>query len=191
MTIAVTFCLPQSHQRHLPPSRIFQARFLQCGFWPRSSQIPISILLWILRWIFSSCFSKEKGPKKSTKTSPVKFTRKLVRKNSPWISAEAFSRTIATTRVFYCCNSGSCGTSYFQIGSGSAAFLKPPCLGTGVNGVGRGGGQADFNQIPWNPVKIWLKSGWNPVKVRSKSLEIMCFQTYKAYPDRAEKVKSG
>ena len=49
-----------------------------------------------------------------------------------------------------------------------------------VNGVGRGGGQPDFNQIPWNPVKIRLKSGWNPVKIRSKSLEIMCFQRYKA-----------
>ena len=35
----------------------------------------------------------------------------------------------------------------------------------------------------------------NPVKIRSKFLEIMCFQRYKAYPDEAEKsivrLKSG
>ena len=37
-------------------------------------------------------FSKAKGPKKSTKKSPAKFTRDFVRKNSPRISAEAFSR---------------------------------------------------------------------------------------------------
>ena len=28
-----------------------------------------------------------------------------------------------------------------------------------VHGVGRGGARAVLNQIPWNPVKIWLKSG--------------------------------
>ena len=42
----------------------------------------------------------------------------------------------------------------------------------GVNGVGREGVErffTRFNQIPWNPTKI-------PVKIRSKSLEIMCFQ---------------
>ena len=43
-----------------------------------------------------------------------------------------------------------------------------------VNGVGRGGGQTDFNQISRNPVKVRLKSG----KIRSKSLEIMCFGGY-------------
>ena len=49
-----------------------------------------------------------------------------------------------------------------------------------VTGVSRGGGQVVFNQVPWNPVKV-----------RLKSLEIMCFQRYvvKVYPDRAEKVK--
>ena len=40
---------------------------------------------------FPPIFSKEKGPKKSTKKSPAKFTRDFVRKNSPRISAEAFS----------------------------------------------------------------------------------------------------
>ena len=58
-----------------------------------------------------------------------------------------------------------------------------------VNGVGRGcrgssSFQPDFNQISRNPAKIWFKSGYSSVKVRSKSLEIMCFQ---AYPNRAEK----
>ena len=28
-----------------------------------------------------------------------------------------------------------------------------------VNGIGRRGGRTVFNQIPWNPVKIWGKSG--------------------------------
>ena len=36
-----------------------------------------------------------------------------------------------------------------------------------VHGVGRGGGQAvfwpDFNQIPWNPVKVRFKPGRNPL----------------------------
>ena len=41
---------------------------------------------------FPPFFSKEKGPKRSTKKSPAKFTRDFVRKNSPRISAEAFSR---------------------------------------------------------------------------------------------------
>ena len=65
---------------------------MQCGIWPRNSQILISNLPWIFRWIFSSCFfSKEKGTKKSTKKSPAKFTREFVQINSPRISAEAFS----------------------------------------------------------------------------------------------------
>ena len=58
------------------------------------------------------------------------------------------------------------------------------------NGVGRVGGQAvltRFQSIPENPVKVTLKS----VKIWSKSLEIVCFQRYKTYPDRAEKAKSG
>ena len=42
-----------------------------------------------------------------------------------------------------------------------------------VSGVGKEGVQTARNQIP--------------VKIRSKSLEIMCFKTYKAYPDRVEK----
>ena len=38
---------------------------------------------------------------------------------------------------------------------------------------------------------IRLKSGQTPVKIRSKSLEIMCFERCKAYPDGADPVKSG
>ena len=55
-------------------------------FWISKCRMP-----WIFWWIFSSNFSMEKGPKKSTKKSPAKFTRDFVRKNSPRISAEAFS----------------------------------------------------------------------------------------------------
>ena len=40
---------------------------------------------------FPPIFPKEKGPKKSTEKSPAKFTWNPVRKNSPRISAEAFS----------------------------------------------------------------------------------------------------
>ena len=40
---------------------------------------------------FPPVFSKEKGPKKSTKKSTAKFTQDFVWKNSPRISAEAFS----------------------------------------------------------------------------------------------------
>ena len=40
---------------------------------------------------FPPVFSKEEGPKKSTKKSTAKFTREFGRKNSPRISAEAFS----------------------------------------------------------------------------------------------------
>ena len=36
--------------------------------------------------------------------------------------------------------------------------------------------------------KIRLKSGQSLVKIWSKSLEIMCFHRYNAYPDRAERV---
>ena len=44
-----------------------------------------------------------------------------------------------------------------------------------------------FDQIPYKP----LKSEKNPARIRSRSLEIMCLQRYKAYPDSAEEVKSG
>ena len=41
-------------------------------------------------------------------------------------------------------------------------------------------------------VKQFLNQvSWNPVKIRSKSLEIMILQRYKAYPEQAEKVDSG
>ena len=55
-----------------PKFRFENCRGFLCGFFP-----PV--------------FSKEKGPKKSTKKSTAKFTREFVRKNSPRISAEAFS----------------------------------------------------------------------------------------------------
>ena len=43
----------------------------------------------------------------------------------------------------------------------------------------------DFNQIPWNPVKIRLKSDCPAkVKIWSKSLEIMCFGGYRPCPGR-------
>ena len=64
-----------------------------------------------------------------------------------------------------------------------------------VHGVGRGGGQPVFNQIltrfhgiRLNPIKVQVKFR---LQIRSKSLEIMCFPSCKAYPDVAEKGKSG
>ena len=68
-----------------------KAGSLQCGFWPRNSQILIWKLPWIFGWIFSSCSFQGNRPEKSTKKSTAKLTRELVRKNSPRISAEAFS----------------------------------------------------------------------------------------------------
>ena len=55
-----------------------------------------------------------------------------------------------------------------------------------ASGVGRGGGQAVFNQIPHNVVRV--KSGVQP---QSESVEIMCSQTGKAHPNRVEGAKSG
>ena len=75
--------------------KIFKAGSLQCGFWPRNSQIPIWILPWIFWWIFSSYFFQGRWPEKSTKKSPAKFARDFVRENSPRISAEAFSWKIS------------------------------------------------------------------------------------------------
>ena len=52
--------------------------------------------------------------------------------------------------------------------------MTPTCRHR-VNGVGQGGVKQDLSQIPW-------------VNIRSRSLEIICFRRYKAYPERAEKV---
>ena len=69
---------------------LFKARSLQCGFWLRKSLILISILLWIFAWVFPPVSKGRRCPKNHQK-SPTKFTRKSVQKNSPQISAEAFS----------------------------------------------------------------------------------------------------
>ena len=65
--------------------KFVKARSLQCRFWPRSSQIPIWILPWLFGLIFlSSCFFVQgKGPEKSTKNSPAKFTWHFVRRKFP------------------------------------------------------------------------------------------------------------
>ena len=61
--------------------------------WISAAKLPSSDLNFAVDfWVdFSSFFSKEKGPKKSTQNSPAKFTQDFVRKNGPRISAEAFS----------------------------------------------------------------------------------------------------
>ena len=69
----------------------FNGRPLQCGFWPRNSQILIGILLWIFGWICPSFFPRKKAQQTSTEKSPAKFTWEFVQKNSPRIPAEAFS----------------------------------------------------------------------------------------------------
>ena len=48
--------------------------------------------------------SKEKARKIHSKKSPAKFTRDFVRKNSPRISAEAFSWEMTTASTFIFCN---------------------------------------------------------------------------------------
>ena len=69
---------------------VIKAGSLQCGFWPRSSQIPIWISPWIFWWMFSPLF-----PRKKART---KITQDFVRINSPRISAEAFSWQL------FCCD---------------------------------------------------------------------------------------
>ena len=69
-----------------------QGRILAVGI--LAAKLPNSDLNFAVDfWVdfFLLFLSKEKGPKKSTKKSPAKFTRDFVRKNSPRISAEAFS----------------------------------------------------------------------------------------------------
>ena len=69
----------------------YQGRIL--AVWILAAKLPNSDLNFAVDFVFyfSSFFSKEKGPKKSTKKSPAKFTQDFVQKNSPRISAEAFS----------------------------------------------------------------------------------------------------
>ena len=67
--------------------KFVKARSLQCGFWPRSSQILIWIMHWILQWILCDCFFEGKRPEQIYQKIP----RDFVRKNPPRISAETFS----------------------------------------------------------------------------------------------------
>ena len=54
-----------------------------------NSDLKIAVDFWVDFVLLF--FSKEKGPKNSTKKSTAKFTREFGQKNSPRISAEAFS----------------------------------------------------------------------------------------------------
>ena len=79
-----------SSEAYRPPNS--QGQILAVGI--LAATLPNSDLnfcWWIFGWIFSSCFSKEKGPKNPPNKSPAKFTRDFVQKNSPRISVEAFS----------------------------------------------------------------------------------------------------
>ena len=95
----------------------------------------------------------------------------------------------------YVCNHFFAGVSCLTCLRGVLSCCKRKLsLAHHSNGVGRGGGQAVFNQLPCSPVKVQLKSGvplksgQNLVSIRSdksKSLEIMHIQSYKAYTDNA------
>ena len=68
-----------------------KARFLQCGYWPRSSQILIWILPWIFGWFCCSCFCQGKRPKQIHQKKTCKIHLGLCSENSPRISAQAFN----------------------------------------------------------------------------------------------------
>ena len=75
------FCFNRFGQS-LSNLKIFKAGSLQCGFWPRNSQIPIWILLWIFGWSLSSCFFQGKGFEKiyqkiPPQNSPGSLFRKI------------------------------------------------------------------------------------------------------------------
>ena len=76
---------------------LFQGRML--AVWTLAANLPNSGLNFAVDF-FLLLFSKEKGTKKSTKKSPAKFTRDFVRKNSPRISAEAFSWHLSVKKGF-------------------------------------------------------------------------------------------
>ena len=60
--------------------------------WILAAKLPNSDLNFAVDFLVDfPLFSKEKGPKKSTKKSPAEFTQDFVWINSPRISAEAFS----------------------------------------------------------------------------------------------------
>ena len=59
---------PNCHKR--TPFQEFKARFLQCGWWPWSSQILILNLLWILGWIFSFVLFQRKSPQNPPENPP-------------------------------------------------------------------------------------------------------------------------
>ena len=68
--------------------------------------------------------------------------------------------------------------------------MKLETIGTGKWGQPRRG-SSSFRPDPVQSVKIRLRCSSNPAKIRSKSLEVICFQRYKVYPGKAEMVKSG
>ena len=102
--------------------KIVKAGSLQCGFWPRNSQILVWKLPWIFGWIFPPVFSsKEKGPKNPQKIHgkfhpgirsekfPSDFRRSLFLKTwEDFPGASTFSRKlcpesrreVGTTRAF-------------------------------------------------------------------------------------------
>ena len=61
-----------------------------------NSDLNFAVDFWVD--VFLS-FPRKKAPKKSTEKSPAKFNRKLVRKNSPWMSAEAHGARMYPIRV--------------------------------------------------------------------------------------------
>ena len=75
---------------------------------------------------FPPVFSKEKGPKKSTKKSTAKFTREFGRRNSPRISAEAFSWNLGGRRLAWHKRLKSSGTKRGIQKRGSHEKVKSP-----------------------------------------------------------------
>ena len=85
----------------LIPQQNCQGRIL--AVWIFAAKLPNSDLHFAVDFLvdfFLLFFPRKKARKKSTKKSPAKFTRDFVRRNSPRISAEAFSRKIAILSHF-------------------------------------------------------------------------------------------
>ena len=63
-----------------------------------NSSLNFAVDVWV-DFCHGGFFPRKKAPKKPTKTTPTKFTQKLVLKNSPRISAEAFLIIISGVSV--------------------------------------------------------------------------------------------
>ena len=93
--------------------------------------------------------------------SPLRYRTFISLKKQANLSSKFLSKTpLKPDRVSFCTPNYSRCKRNIVAGQGPYVGIRTMQENRHrVNGVGRGGGQTVFNQIPWNPVKIRLKSG--------------------------------